>query len=155
MAFTPLTSLLHRIRRAASALLAALALLATTGISAKTADAAELVMVEQPGCAWCARWDAEIAPIYPKTAEGRFAPLRRADLRAMPEDLTLSRRVTFTPTFLIVEGGHEMARLEGYPGEDFFWPLITGLLQEHAGFVPTGSSHSAPDQTTAPLATNG
>lgn len=95
-----------------------------------------LVMVEQAGCEWCKRWNEEIGPIYPKTREGAFAPLHRVDLRAIPADLQLTRRVTFTPTFLIVNDGHEMARLEGYPGEDFFWPLIAQLMRQHLG-LPT------------------
>ncbi len=105
------------------------------------AFAADLVMVEQPGCAWCARWDAEIAPAYPKTAEGRFAPLQRVQLRALPGDLEIARRVVFTPTFLIVEDGREIARLEGYPGEDFFWPVLEQLLIKHAGFKPEGGEN--------------
>lgn len=99
--------------------------------------AAELVMVEQPGCTWCSRWNAEIAPVYPKTAEGEFAPLRRVALHDMPADLQVQRPVLFTPTFLLVEDGHELARLEGYPGEDFFWPLLNGLLSAHTGFAET------------------
>lgn len=98
------------------------------------AMAAELVMVEQRGCEWCARWNAEIAPAYPKTSEGRFAPLRRVDLRALPDDLKISRRVNFTPTFLIVQNGQEIARLEGYPGEDFFWPVLARLLTEFTDY---------------------
>ncbi|WP_323776006.1 hypothetical protein [Leisingera sp.] len=103
--------------------------------------AAELVMVEQPGCEWCARWNEEIAPVYPKTSEGGFAPLRRVDLRALPDDLQVARRVMFTPTFLIVDGGRELARLEGYPGEDFFWPLLADLLTAHTGFVESTNTH--------------
>ncbi len=67
------------------------------------AQATELVMVEHAGCEWCARWNHEIAPAYPNTSEGQFAPLRRVDLRALPQDLVTVRRVTFTPTFLIVD----------------------------------------------------
>ncbi len=104
------------------------------GLTALAASAAELVMVEQRGCAWCARWNEEIAPAYPNTREGHFAPLRRVDLREMPEDLTLDRRVTYTPTFLVVEDGQELARLEGYPGPDFFWPVLERLLEEHTEF---------------------
>ena len=104
-----------------------------------TAAATELVMVEQPGCVWCARWDAEIAPAYPKTAEGRFAPLRRVDLRAIPDDLALDRRVRFTPTFLLVDDGRELARIEGYPGADFFWPLLGDMLATHAGYAAPGN----------------
>lgn len=100
--------------------------------------AVELVMVEQTGCAWCARWNEEIAPAYPNTDEGQFAPLRRVDLRNMPDDLEIARRVTFTPTFLLVEDGREIARLEGYPGEDFFWPLLDRILIEHTSYAPAG-----------------
>jgi len=52
------------------------------------AMAAELVMVEQAGCHWCERWNADISETYPKTEEGKKAPLRRVDLRALPEDIT-------------------------------------------------------------------
>lgn len=117
-----------------------LAVLAALGL-ALPVFAADLVMVEQPGCAWCARWDAEIAPAYPKTAEGRFAPLRRVQLRALPDDLEIARRVVFTPTFLIVENGQEIARLEGYPGEDFFWPVLEQLLIKHTDFEPEGEEN--------------
>ncbi|WP_146344118.1 hypothetical protein [Falsiphaeobacter marinintestinus] len=99
------------------------------------AMAAELVMVEQAGCAWCERWNEEIAPAYPKTSEGKFAPLRRVNLRQIPDDLTVARRVTFTPTFLLVEDGQEITRMEGYPGEDFFWPLLSKMLTEHTAYV--------------------
>lgn len=105
-------------------------------MQALPAAAAELVMVEQPGCEWCERWNEEIAPAYAKTTEGRFAPLRRVDLRDMPEDLQTSRRVNFTPTFLIVENGRELARLEGYPGADFFWPVLGNLLKDHTDYDP-------------------
>lgn len=107
---------------------------AVFALFALSASAAELVMVEENGCIWCERWNAEIGPIYPKTSEGRFAPLRRVDLRAMPDDLEVARRINFTPTFLVVEDGREVARLEGYPGEDFFWPMITRLLKENVGY---------------------
>jgi hypothetical protein len=96
-----------------------------------------LVMVEQPGCVYCERWDAEIAPAYPKTAEGQFAPLIRADLRQGPPDgITYARRVVFTPTFVLIEDGQEQARIEGYPGEDFFWPLLSQMLVENTTFSP-------------------
>ena len=96
---------------------------------------AELVMVEDDGCVWCARWNDEIASIYPKTAEGRFAPLRRVDIFAIPDDLKVKRSVNFTPTFLLVEEGQELARIEGYPGEDWFWPMLAKLLKENTDYA--------------------
>jgi hypothetical protein len=89
----------------------------------------ELVMVEQPGCAWCAQWNAQIAPIYPNTPEGSLAPLRRVQLREpLPEGLTFARSAVFTPTFVLVVDGVEAGRIEGYPGEDFFWGLLGRML---------------------------
>ncbi len=108
----------------------------TSLVLAFPAAAIELVMVEQQGCEWCERWNEEIAPAYPKTTEGKFAPLRRVDLHDMPPDLTIARRVNFTPTFLIVDDGQELARLEGYPGQDFFWPVLANLLKSHTGYDP-------------------
>ncbi|SMX47642.1 hypothetical protein MAA8898_03716 [Maliponia aquimaris] len=108
--------------------------------SAATALASDLrlIMVEQPGCAYCAAWDDQIAPAYPHTAEGRFAPLVRADLHmGPPEGVTYARRVSFTPTFILVEDGREIARMEGYVGEDFFWPVYAKLLAQHTAFEPT------------------
>ncbi|VDC24820.1 thioredoxin family protein [Pseudogemmobacter humi] len=96
----------------------------------------QLLMFEQPGCGWCARWNAEVAPQYPLTDEGRAAPLRRLQLREpLPGGLALQRPVTFTPTFVLVADGAETARLEGYPGEDFFWPLLSRMIAE-AGATP-------------------
>ena len=90
--------------------------------------AQELVMFEEKGCVWCARWDREIAPIYPKTPEAEMAPLRRVDLDApLPDDLERIDRIAYTPTFVLLHEGREVGRIEGYPGEDFFWGLL-GLL---------------------------
>jgi hypothetical protein len=90
-----------------------------------------LVMVEEQGCVWCARWNDEIAHIYPKTAEGRAAPLQRIDIHnAPPAGLSFARGLNFTPTFVLMIDGHEAARIEGYPGEDFFWGLLGQMLQQ-------------------------
>jgi thioredoxin-related protein len=89
-----------------------------------------LVMVEQRGCGYCKAWHADVGPEYPITPEGRFAPLRVADLHALPEDLGLVRRPVFTPTFILTRDGQEIGRIEGYPGEDFFWVLLDRLLQQ-------------------------
>lgn len=90
-----------------------------------------LVMVEEQGCIWCARWNAEIAPIYTKTPEGQSAPLRRMEVNApTPDDLTFKTAPHYTPTFILVDDGQEVARIEGYPGEDFFWGLLGVMLKQ-------------------------
>ena len=88
-----------------------------------------LLMAEEQGCLWCARWDREIAAIYPKTPEGRAAPLLRFDVhRDPPAGVRLAGRILYTPTFVLVRDGSEIGRIEGYPGEDFFWGLLGTLL---------------------------
>jgi thioredoxin-related protein len=91
-----------------------------------------LLMAEEHGCVWCAKWNAEIAPIYPLTAEGLAAPLQRYDLHGEIPEVEMARRVRFTPTFILVDGGREVGRIEGYPGEDFFWGLL-GMMFDRAG----------------------
>ncbi len=91
--------------------------------------AAELYMFESRGCPWCVRWHAEIGPAYPKTSEGRRAPLRRLDLgHASSAGVALAVPVTVAPTFVLVESGKEIGRITGYPGPDFFWGLLAELL---------------------------
>lgn len=92
--------------------------------------ALELVMIEQAGCTYCERFNAEIAPAYPNTPEGQRAPLRRVDLHApWPEDLSTIRKEPFTPTFVLVEDNKELARLRGYPGDEHFWFLLNQMLE--------------------------
>jgi hypothetical protein len=99
------------------------------GFQPLPAPAAELVMVEQNGCHWCAQWNVEISHIYPKTSEGARAPLRRVDLRALPDDIDFTSPPVFTPTFVLVDEGRELGRIEGYAGEEFFWFLLAKLLE--------------------------
>lgn len=103
------------------------------GFSALPVQAAELVMVEQRACPWCAKWDREIGTVYPKTEEGRIAPLRRVSLEEdWPADLAGITKERFTPVFILLHEGKEYGRIRGYPGEDFFW----GLLGELIGTLP-------------------
>ena len=105
---------------------------AVLAASAFTAGAAELLMVEQRGCIYCARWHADVGDAYDNTAEGRLAPLRRYDLKDdLPTDITVEGPLRITPTFVLLVEGREVARLEGYPGEDFFWALLGRMLEDH------------------------
>lgn len=121
---------------------ALLGLLLTTLLTALPAGAAELLMVEQPGCHWCAQWHEEIGPAYPNSDEARRAPLRRVRLGALPDDVTLTAPPVFTPTFILIDGGRELGRIEGYPGADFFWPLLARLLDAHPD--ATGPASTGP-----------
>ncbi len=117
-----------------------LVLAAALTLLGQMALAVELIMVETPGCAYCLKWKSDVgAEEYSASAEGRFAPLRFVDLRAAPPDgVTFVRPVVFTPTFVLIENGAEIDRIEGYPGEDFFWGLLDMKLKAKTAF--TGGS---------------
>jgi hypothetical protein len=111
---------------AAAAIAGYLAFFAAGAARAQTA----LLMFEQEGCEWCERWNEDIGGFYHKTAEGRRAPLRRIDIGdPVPEGLELASRPAYTPTFVLIDDGRELGRIEGYPGEDFFWGLLGMLMK--------------------------
>jgi hypothetical protein len=109
-------------------------------LGAHAAAAAQLVMFEAAGCPYCARWNREIAPIYPKTDEGKRAPLRRVDIAApRPPDLAAIRGIVYTPTFVLMDRGREIGRIVGYPGEELFWWRLGELT--HA-LEPAGAAEA-------------
>ncbi len=94
------------------------------------AAAAELLMYRRAGCSWCAAWDRDIGPTYGKTDIGRRAPVRFVDLdHKGAQGIALASPVRYTPTFVLMEGGKELGRIEGYPGEDFFWGFMKRLVE--------------------------
>ena len=120
-------------RELLSAVAATAAFVVACPYSAAATPTVELLMFEETGCPWCVRWHAEVGPGYPRSSEGRMAPLRRLDIRGgAPTGMTLSAPVRATPTFVLVENGREVGRITGYPGADFFWGLLAGLLKKVA-----------------------
>lgn len=110
------------------------------GLATAAAADTTLVMVEQDGCVYCARWHAEVGDIYPLTEFADTAPLRLVDLHDLPDDVTFASRLVFTPTFVMVEDGQEIARAEGYVGDELFWmhmELLFRQLEEHRAEAPT------------------
>ena len=96
-----------------------------------------LLMIEDPGCPYCARWHREVGEAYAASSEGKFAPLVRRHRNAA--DIINFRNIVFSPTFIIVQDGVEIDRIVGYPGPDFFWGLL-GRILERAGFKPGGQA---------------
>lgn len=110
-----------------------IALLLAALPAAAMAAPAQLWMFEKRGCPWCMRWTEDVAPAYPKTSEGAAAPLCRIDVgEELPADVTLASRVVFTPTFVLMQDGKELGRIEGYAGDTFFWPMLDALLAKRA-----------------------
>lgn len=89
----------------------------------------QLMMVEEDTCPWCQRWHAEVGDVYNITDEGKVAPLLLHDIHTkLPEGIALNSPPQYTPTFILLVDGTEVDRIEGYPGEDFFWGLLGMML---------------------------
>jgi len=96
-------------------------------------SAGELVMFNSSYCDWCELWEQEVGVVYEKTSEARIAPVRRVDIHdARPDDLKWIKRVVYTPTFVLINGGKEVGRINGYPGEGFFWGLLDEMVDKLA-----------------------
>lgn len=107
------------------------------------AAAADLVMLHQPGCAWCLRFESEIGVAYAKTPQGELAPLRRVDItKAWPGDLSAVTPERFTPSFVLVHEGREVSRMRGYAGDQFFWFLLDEMI---AKLPPDAATASSPE----------
>jgi thioredoxin-related protein len=110
-----------------------LALLGATfiALTLASARAAELVMFEQAGCAWCEAFDRDVGSIYNKTEDGLRAPLRRVDIaQTPPADLAFIQVERLTPLFVLVDKGREVGRIRGYGGREMFWTQLYMLMQK-------------------------
>ena len=125
----------------------ALAILSAAIVPIGAADAAELVMFRRDGCSWCMKWDREIGPIYPKTEFNRRAPLRLVNLDRDPDPPIVRGPIRYTPTFVLVDAGKEVGRIEGYPGDAFFWPRLENLL----GRLPQPVPRTGPVSGASPV----
>lgn len=115
-------------------------LIAAVALTAASASAAELVMFRRDGCPYCAAWDRDIAPIYGKTDEGRRVPLRMLDIHRDRPAFALRMPVIYTPTFVLVDQGREIGRIEGYANDSFFWGQIANLFAQ----LPQAPTPAAP-----------
>ena len=93
---------------------------------------AVLVMVQDPACPYCARWEAEVGHSYRASQEGKFAPLVVRP-RGDPEISGLEK-IVYSPTFVMLAYGQEVGRIVGYQGRDLFWMQLEPLMAQ-AGFA--------------------
>jgi hypothetical protein len=114
--------------------LLAAAALAASLLWPAISHAAELVMFEQGGCVWCARWNRDVGLVYDKTAEAKVLPLRRVDIgRQTAAGITLAAPVVYTPTFVVAGGGREIGRITGFINDEAFWGLLDTLAAKLEG----------------------
>jgi hypothetical protein len=115
----------------------ALVLLAGAACAQKTPPSSEidiatapavLLMIGDPGCPYCARFEREVAPGYMASEDGKLVPLVRRDRRA--PDIAFIERVVFSPTFVMLVRGREVGRIVGYAGADMFWMQLAALMED-------------------------
>lgn len=132
--------------------MAALAVIVVSGLPlAAEAGNVRLIMVERDDCRYCIEWNREIAPKYPASAEGRFAPLQRA--QRGDDVLKHFNPVIYTPTFLVISNGEEVGRVTGYAGKLFFWEELDEQLAK-AGFTPNWGIPELDKTQTVPRGTD-
>lgn len=130
----------HSSRRYLMLLLGGVAALSALGDAPRGAElssATALIMIEDAGCPYCARFDAEVRDGYVKSPEGTFAPLVRRPRRAA--DVAFLKGIVYSPTFVLLVEGREVGRIVGYQGSELFWMELAGLMQK-AGFQAPKSS---------------
>jgi len=94
---------------------------------------AELLYFFSPSCGYCKAFDEEVGGIYPKTEAGRIAPLKRVEVDPdsfKPLDSKLPFDPGTVPAFVLVEDGREVARLNGYSGDELFWMSMQRMLDQ-------------------------
>lgn len=97
-------------------------------------------MFESALCEWCDKWREEISEVYPKTDEGRLAPLKTISIhKKRPPQYASIPRIVYTPTFVLWHDGREIGRIVGYTGEDFFWALLGELIADMKAGRPAPS----------------
>lgn len=96
---------------------------------------ATLIMVDDPACHYCRRWNKEVGGGYHRTAEGRAAPLQR--VRRDARVLSNFAPVVYTPTFILAQNGREIGRITGYPGQLYFWEELSQMMSS-AGIKTKG-----------------
>jgi len=88
-----------------------------------------LLMIDDTACPYCELWDEEIGYMYFKTQEGKLAPLIRHHYgEKLPQNIKLLSEPVVTPTFILLENNKERFRIEGYPGEEFFWSFLAEYI---------------------------
>lgn len=109
---------------------------ATAGIG----DGLRLLMVDDDGCVYCRKWDAEVGGFYEESAVGRIVPLERRKKRH--QDLGPYEPLAYTPTFVLVRDGAEVGRIVGYPGPEMFWAELQRLMVKAGPATSPGPSPS-------------
>lgn len=107
---------------------------ATLTLSFVSVQAAELLMFEHKGCVVCKKFKAEMLPKYLKSKFAKDMPIRSIigddpdpykglELKGFP--------FIYSPTFVLVQDGKELVRIQGFTGEKLFWQQMQNIYTNH------------------------
>ena len=89
-----------------------------------------LVMFTSKDCPACQAWEREIGSIYKKSQYQVTFPLTRLNFSTpRPEWLSIKEPISGTPTFVIIENGHEVGRILGFTGPEMFWWQLSSFSE--------------------------
>jgi hypothetical protein len=98
---------------------------------ARAMDGLRLLFVEKAGCPWCMRFEQESLAGYLASDLALAAPLARASLDSgQPAGVTLKEPIRFTPTFVLLRDGREIARIVGYQDNALFFGMVEKLIAD-------------------------
>lgn len=101
-------------------------LLIGSAISASEKDGAlRLIYVFSEKCVFCKAWEREVGSIYGDTEYGEKAPLFEINISLFSTHFAdVKPKISGTPTFILMNGNHEVGRIVGYKNHNmFFWAL--------------------------------
>jgi len=94
-----------------------------------TGSALELVVLEAPGCTYCGLFRRDVLPSYQASERAKDMPIRFVDINDKAADaLGLDAPIDIVPTFVVLKNNHEVGRIPGYTGPEFFFHTINNLL---------------------------
>ena len=99
--------------------------------AAQRAPATELLIFEHPQCTYCQVFREQVLPKYHIAARISAPPLRFVDVAKDDTDsLGLSGRIATVPTAVVMRGGREVGRIEGYWSSANFFRMLAHILDE-------------------------
>jgi len=104
-----------------------------------TSFAAELIMFSTKTCGYCRAFLKEVAPTYAQSEYAKLLPLRIISMDEAHAPKWFDRAydeqridpIVGTPTFVVFNNGHEVARLMGYLSKEDFYKDIGGFYTKN------------------------
>lgn len=92
----------------------------------------ELVVMEAPGCTYCTLFRRDVLPSYEASERAKDMPIRFIDVNdEAAAALGLEAPVEIVPTFVVLKNNHEIGRIPGYMGPEYFFHTINHLLSSN------------------------